>query len=157
MPAKRGFTLIEILVVLLIIGIISGAALLAFGDFGARRKAIVNAEQFIAYVKLVQQKSILEMTTHGIKIDPNGYGTLKYDNENWQSLGNSNIFHWQAFPSSIKVNVFNVKSQGKYPAIIISSTGNMTPFKLTFGTNTEQVAILLGQPNGELTLQSAKP
>ena len=54
----QGFTLIEILVVVLIIGITLGFALLAFGDFGRQRQIITAAETFVNYVTLVEQQAL---------------------------------------------------------------------------------------------------
>ena len=70
MQTKRGVTLIEILVVLAIIGITLGFALLAFGDFGASRRVVASAEQFLNQVKLLEQQAVLTSTTFGIQFDP---------------------------------------------------------------------------------------
>ncbi|MFC3907603.1 type II secretion system minor pseudopilin GspH [Legionella dresdenensis] len=153
---QQGFTLIEILVVLLIIGIVSSAALLAFGDFGARRKAIVSAEQFAAYIKLVQQKAILEMNTLGIKIESQGYQAFRFeDGSNWKAINSNNLFRWHAFPRNIIVKLSNAAKSKNHPDIIINPSGDMSDFALDFGTDSEAgIAILYGRQDGRLTLQT---
>jgi len=153
MRAKQGFTLIEILVVILIIGITTTVAMLAFGDFGASRKAIVTAEQFQAYIKLVQQRAILEMNTLAINIKSNGYETLRFnDRLVWEPITNSALFRWRPFPAQVLVE-FRYKAQ-KQPDLIINPSGDMTPFSLNFGVVGEPALItLIGDDNGELHLE----
>lgn len=151
----RGFSLIEILVVILIVGIAAGFALLAFGDFGAARRATVMAEQFASYIKMVQQRAILEMNTLGINITPNGYQTYRFQQgTTWQPMSKNSPFRWQNFPSSIVVTFkSNIKNTSKEPDIIINSSGDMTEFVLYFG-NTRQARIttLVGQHDGSIVL-----
>src|SRR3712207_1831206 len=106
MQNERGFTLIEILIVVLIIGIIASVALFAFGDFGKSRQVKVTTEQFVAYIKLVQQRAILEMATLGINLTGEGYKTYRYlSDNNWQPMPkNSLIFH-RSFPKDITVTL----------------------------------------------------
>ena len=155
MRDKRGFTLIEILVVLLIIGIVSSVAFLAFGDFGASRKIVVAGEQFSSYVKLLQQKAILESNTYGIKIAKDGYKTLRLsDGLSWQSMPRAGTFNWHYFPKD-SVVVLNRKPPNSRPdpEIILYSSGDMSEFELMLGSLTEANLITItGKHNGELIL-----
>lgn len=150
----RGFTLIEILIVILIIGIMASVTLFAYGDFGASRKADTTAEQFIAYIKLVQQRSILEMVSLGVTVTSQGYETYRFDNNQWQLIPrNSHIFR-RSFPEGLVVNLkSNIKHGTKAPTIIITPAGKMTEFILTFGTSSQpEVNSVVGLYNGDLKL-----
>ena len=142
MPAERGFTLIEILVVVVIIGTTLGFAMLAFGDFGASRKATVTAEQFSSYIKLIQQRAILEANAFAINLNKEGYETLRFNRNSWQPMPNKSIFHSRNFPPTIVITLHRTKRQIKKPEIIISSSGDMTEFRMDFGTSS-QADILL--------------
>ena len=137
MRAERGFTLIELLIVLVIIGVTASIALLAFGDFGASRKIIVAAEQFSSYVKLIQQRAVLESNTFGITIKKDGYQTYRLeDGGKWQAMPLNSLFHWQYFPkNSIVVLQNKTTTSTNAPDIIINPAGEMTEFRLNFGSS----------------------
>ena len=158
MRVERGFTLIEILVVVTIIGITLGFALLAFGDFGADRRAIVNAEQFSTYLKLVQHQAILANNTLGVNLDKTGYSTYRFNQNNWQLMPKKSIFHFRAFPSNMMVSLrTRTKTKLKAPALIIDSSGNMTEFVAHFGTEQKpELRILVGQYDGQIKTERPK-
>ena len=124
--AIRGFSLIEILVVLFIIGITFGFALLSFGDFGEKRGIIVAAEQFTQYIKLVQQYAILETSTLRIQINQDGYQVLRFQPpKTWTPIASTPLFRLQHFPKGLIVN-----GGGRPVIIIVDASGDMTAFTL---------------------------
>ena len=153
-----GFTLIEILVVVLIIGITIGLALLSFGDFGGQRRIIMAAEQFINYVKLVEHQAILETSTLGIRLHQNTYQVLRFQSStHWQDMPKKSIFHQQHFPSSAVLRFANKTTKIGNPQIIINASGDMTPFKLTIGSEKQlNIVNVIGKRNGTITLQPFK-
>lgn len=154
----KGFSLIEILVVLLIVGITMGFAMMAFGDFGETRRITVTAEQFIQYVKLAQQQAILETRTLGIAFNNNSYQVLHLSQQgNWSPMGDKHIFHRQQFPKELSYRFRNTIIKHRTPQIIINASGDMTAFTLDFGTNKQTViATISGASNGAITIQTNK-
>ena len=153
--AHKGFTLVEILVVVLIIGITLGFALLSFGDFGGKRRIIVAAEQFAYHIKAVQQQAVLETSTLGIHISQAGYQTLRFEpnRHRWLPASSHRLFQMQPFPDNlIMVIKHSVHKKGQ-PDIIINATGDITPFTLELGTNKQPSLITLhAEPNGTVTV-----
>lgn len=160
MQNNRGFTLIEILVVLLIIGITLGFALLAFGDFGRERRIVVAAEYFLNYVKFAEQQAILENNTLGILMDQSNYQLLRFQPPNqWQRLSNKNVFRQQHFPSNTIIHLDMEKNSGNAQnnMIVINTSGDITPFRLHLGSNEHHDVIrVLGMRDGTVTLQRNK-
>jgi general secretion pathway protein H len=156
--SNKGFTLIEILVVILIVGISASIAVLAFGDFGSGRKAEVAAEQFQSYVKMVQQRAILETNTLGININQNSYQTYRFQNLKWQPMPKKSIFHSQKFPNKVIVTLqSSIKNQTFEPDIVINPSGDMTPFRLYFGNAANpKIITLIGQHDGDLILKKER-
>lgn len=155
MSNERGFTLIEILVIVLIIGITAGMAILAFGDFGASRKVTMAAEQFSTYLQLLQQKAILETNTLGVKFEKNTYLTYQLkEGKNWEQFTQNTLFHPRFFPQNAVLAIQSNKVLGN-PDIIIYSSGDLSPFVLTMGTVSQPNLIRLqGNSSGELILNN---
>lgn len=157
MTTNRGFTLIEILVVMVIIGITIGFALIAFGDFGASRRLQFAAEQLANKIKLVQQQAILESATYGLNIDKKNYQFFKFNNNSaWISLNNKGIYKITYFPQSSYIHLKTAAPTGQNtPAIIIHPSGDMTAFSLHFGSDKNTVSTVLeANTQGELSFKA---
>ncbi|MDP3704489.1 MAG: type II secretion system minor pseudopilin GspH [Legionellaceae bacterium] len=145
----HGFSLIEILVVILIISITLGFAMLAYGDFGEKRSIVTAAQEFANYVTLVKQEAILESSTLGIHTDSTGYEALRFQEpKTWQPMAQS-IFHHHRFPKRVVIHILPNRSQTKSPAIIVNASGDMTPFEIHFGTaKNANVVTVIGKSDG---------
>lgn len=158
MARNRGFTLIEILIVIVIIGITVGFALLAFGDFGNSKRILFAADHLVNTLKMAQQQAILETGTLGLRIDNSSYQILRLQNlSQWQPISNQGIFKAHSFPqNTIILLKTSYKAPPGYPDIIINSSGDMTPFSLRIGTSKDNIlTVLTGSHNGNL--QFSKP
>lgn len=154
-----GYSLIEILVVLLIIGITVGFALLSWGDFGEKRRCLNAAYQFQQYVELVQQQAILESTTFGIKINLHSYETLRFiSDEKWQPLTKNRSIHYKQLSDSIMLHSHQHSStiSKLTPEIIIQPSGELSAFTLDFGSNTQPKMVqVIGASSGDLKIQQS--
>lgn len=153
---NRGFTLIEIMIVIVIIGITVGFALIAFGDFGESKRILFAAEQLANNLRLAQQQAILETSTLGLRIDNTSYQILQLQNNSqWSSVSNKGIFKVNYFPQNTLITLkTNNHHHVGTPPIIITSSGDMTSFTLNFGSTKEnRIVLLIGHRNGTLKLE----
>lgn len=136
----RGFTLIEIMVVIVIIGIILTFVMLSFGDFGAQRRLNSQANHFAQLVKLLRLKAIIGADTYGIDISDKRYRFYQFvvDNQSpygrWIKLSNRAIFKPYTFSDNTTLELQHKKHQ-EQPDIIVSSSGDISPFVLTIKEN----------------------
>lgn len=154
---QRGYTLIEILIVVVIISITVAFAVLAFGDFGKNRRILLSAEQFANYVKLIQQQAILETKPFGLYINGNTYQAFRFTTPgNWNALPQTSIFRKRFFPDGALIILNASGQQNNNPQIIIHASGDITPFVLDVLSNKkEPIASIAGEFNGNVILKRA--
>lgn len=157
MNANRGFTLIEILIVIVIISMTVGFALLAFGDFGKSKQVLYAANQLENTLKLAQQQAILESSTLGLRIDSQSYQILKYQTSAWLPVSSRSVFKMHYFPEKTEITVkTSLNHLDSQPAIIINPSGEFSPFTIALGTK-EQGIIIMISGNAKRHLQITGP
>ena len=145
---KSGFTLIEILVVLVILGITTSVALLAFGDFGDSRRVEAEAQRFIQKVRLLRHQAILEATPYGMKITPTSYTIFRFSPPNTWTLATSTLLKPYFFPSKILLYL-NIQATDKKNWVVFQASGEITPFMINFGLkNQPNIAHVVAEDNG---------
>lgn len=153
---NRGFTLIEILVVMTIIGITIGFTMLAFGDFGAKRRIETEAEQLQQIFRVAQQQAILESATFGLRINNRSWQFLRFKPPaNWTAVSKRHVFKEHRFPKNMQILLKTpFKPRGNQPDILIDASGSITPFTMEIGTaGNPDLLIFTGQQNGHLSLK----
>jgi general secretion pathway protein H len=151
MRNKTGFTLIELLIVLVIIGITLSFALISFGDFGAKRRVISEAELFMSQIKLVQHQAMIESTPFSVRIGVKRYDVFRFKPpSDWVPVNPQQTLYHHVFPKNQVVHF-----DGESSAILIEASGDMTPFQLSFGLTTQSdITRVIGLANGALSLDA---
>ena len=80
-----GFTLIELMVVITIIGLASAAVVLALPD--PRGRLADQADRFAARVRVAHDTAVLEARTTSVWVAPGGYGFDTRRAGGWQPMG----------------------------------------------------------------------
>ncbi|HEX4049275.1 MAG TPA: prepilin-type N-terminal cleavage/methylation domain-containing protein [Steroidobacteraceae bacterium] len=84
--AARGFTLLELLVVMVIIGIVIAGAIISLGSTGRDRGLEQERDRLSALIDYVRDQGALMTTEYGILCGQHGYRFVYYDNLSMQWL-----------------------------------------------------------------------
>jgi general secretion pathway protein H len=135
----RGFTLLEIMIVLVLVGIITSFALLSVGG-GPRQRLAEEGQRLAALVELHQQEAILSGETRGIQFSRAGYAMLSLGEKGeWQSPAAADTLIRHALPEDIALGLWvedrpvDLKTAGKWPQVVLLASGETTEFVAVFG------------------------
>ena len=133
----RGFTLLEIMVVMVLIGILSSLAVLSIGG-GPRDRLAEEGRRLAALVELHQQEAILTGELRGIQFDQQSYAILGLDEQgSWRSLdATSNLVH-HALPEDIVLGLWVEDrpvrlEKTDFPQVLLLNSGEATEFVAVF-------------------------
>jgi general secretion pathway protein H len=82
--AERGFTLLELMVVLTIIGFISAAVVLAIPD--PRGRVVEDADRFAARLAAARDEAVVTARPMGLWVSASGYGFQRRDGDAWTPM-----------------------------------------------------------------------
>ena len=98
-----GFTLIEIMIVVFIIGLITAAAVITFG--GDRRDTELDkeAQRLDALFDYVREQAELQTRDYGFRVNAMGYSFVTFDvlQNQWREAGEDDALRLRAFPEGI--------------------------------------------------------
>ena len=100
-PARHtGFTLLELLIVLVVIGIMSSFAVLSVGTADRDKPLAKETQRLLALMRMASEESVQRTEQLGLRIDNDSYRFLIYDQNTWQSL-EDDLFRERSLPDNI--------------------------------------------------------
>ena len=157
---EQGFTLLELLVVLLIVGIIVSFAGLSIGQRSSR---VVHdeAERLNGLFQMASDEAVMDGRELAVEFAKDGYRFLELNQDNkWVSVEKDNLFRERELPPDIKLDLViegaeaSFKDKKNLPKVFVLSSGELTPFKLTLSVEGEQPYVLQGTSDGKLSLST---
>lgn len=144
----RGFTLLELLIVITIISIVIGLATLSTGLIG-NVPLEREAKRLHALIDQVSKEAIIQSKVIGIHFEDNSYTFLKLQNDQWEILSEDNTFKTRTLPDPLKLEhdfeSDDDDSEQLKPMVFFLPTGETLPFEITLRdmVNNEQYVITL--------------
>ncbi len=173
MPASRrqsGFSLLELLVVVVIVGIMAGVAVFSIGAIGQETPAETEARRLTALMQLVSEEALVQGRDFGLEIFSDGYRFLSWDPDSrlWVVPAGDELLRARSFPEDLQVGLVvegqevalfeeggrrEDRQDQVAPQVAISAGGEFTPFELYLAEAFEPSAWLLtGEADGSLEL-----
>jgi general secretion pathway protein H len=143
-PVSAGFTLVEILVVLVIIGLMVIGALLSIHTATSDSDLDKERNRMIAIMDYLRDQATLESREYGIRFFEGGYEFLVYNprDDMWLRLENDNLTQARQLPAGLDMTVLiegrkvvlppaKVKDEERKPHVLLFSSGELNLFELT--------------------------
>lgn len=138
-----GFTLIEVLVVLIIIGVVASFAVLSTGQRHPLQRLHEESKRVLALIELAAEEAVMRNQQLGLCIFPGGYGFSELQQERWQGLAADGLFRHRTLPAgffleleveeeAVDLDSCEESTEDTEPQIWIFSSGELTPFELQF-------------------------
>jgi general secretion pathway protein H len=142
-PAQRGFTLIEIMVVVLIIGIMVAGTVISIGVAHGDREIENQRDRILAVTDFVREQAALQNREFGIRCFRGGYEFLVYDGDTglWMRAESERLTSVQKLPEGLSLELSVEGRRIVLPAeealpdelapqVLLYSSGEITLFEL---------------------------
>lgn len=147
---SRGFSLLELLIVVTIIGIFAGVAVLSMGVVGSDREVEREAFRLQSLMNLLREEALMQSRDFGVEFAENGYRFYVYDYQQlrWILPLGDNLLAARELVEPVNVDL-RVEDrdlvlemareddgmddeEDPEPQVMILSSGEMTPFEASF-------------------------
>ncbi|MDR6965899.1 general secretion pathway protein H [Shewanella putrefaciens] len=178
---QTGFTLMEVMLVILLMGLTAAAVTMSIGNSGPQQALERTAQQFMAATELVLDETVLSGQFIGIVIEKTSYQFVFYKDGKWNPLEKDRMLSEKQMETGVSLNLvldglplvqedeeekswfdepfIEAKTEDKKkhpePQIMLFPSGEMSAFELSFIAKTDkgQIDVLVvGDALGRLTL-----
>lgn len=170
---QRGFTLLELMIVVVIIAILMAAAMLSMSFTSIERVLNEEGRRFAALIRYAREEAILQTQDLGFQVDENGYRFLVLDpiSGQWAGAEFDEVLRERTFPEDIEATLWiegagfelgdpNAEKQdpGNLPQVFILSSGEVSPFDLILRSDATPAKVTVSaQYNGKTEVEVDDP
>ena len=177
---SRGFSLIEILVVIVIVGIVMSIAILSITLAGGDSQLREEAQRMVSLVEVAQDESLLQGREFGLEFMQGAYRFVEFDplTRQWTEIVGDDTLRLRQLPEELELELFIedrrvvLKSdparmrmeedarpgvEQYAPHVLIYSSGDMSPFELHFVRRIDDSMLAVqGNFAGEIEIVTAE-
>ncbi|MEX0977084.1 MAG: type II secretion system minor pseudopilin GspH [Woeseia sp.] len=174
-----GFTLIEVLVVVIIVGIVSAVVILSFGVLGDDRAMQQQARRLASLVDLASDEALMQGRDYGLEFTRQGYRFLEHDpfSGQWQEIIGDDVLRPRQLDDDLELDLVledrNIALGEQFsaaetdeddersaddfaPHVLIMSSGETTPFSLLIVRSSDRSEVQVEMSvTGEIEIQLA--
>ena len=169
---SKGFTLVEILIVLLIITVVVSLTVLTVNSTGRDSQLDEESRRIEGLVGLLHERALLEGRDFGLRIEPTAYEFVVYDSrrDRWLMLDQEREFRHRELPKGVSFQLQldsqtvvikavdrNLSSgEPPRPQVAIAASGDGTPFRLILLRDATQAkAVVDGDALGKISREDS--
>jgi general secretion pathway protein H len=169
---NKGFTLVEILVVIVIMAVVISITVLSVSATGRDSQLDEESRRIEGLVGLLHERALLEGRDFGLRIEPAAYEFVVYDprRDRWMMLDQEREFRHRDLPKGITFQlqldsqtvvikpIDKNLSSGDLPnpQVAIAASGEGTPFRLTLQRDATQAkASVDGDALGKISRENS--
>lgn len=176
----RGFSLIELLVVVVIVAMVTSIALLSIGLLNDDRELDTEARRLAALINVIQEEAAMQGRDFGLELMTGSYRFVEYDafSSQWIEIVDDDLLRLRELPEDVEFDLFLegqrivlepdpaeieeadedaeafTRTSNTYtPHIFLFSSGDVTPFQLTLlSVNTRTTVPMEGNYLGTIKI-----
>jgi general secretion pathway protein H len=165
-----GFTLLEVLVVVVIIGIIASMAAVSTRVLGGDHEMDQEAKRLVAILGQAREEAVLQGRDVGLRIDARGYDFLLYDarSERWDLAADDPLLRERTLPDGLEASLRLESRPVQLPAraapternpalpqVVVLASGDLVPFELRLErAGTQELRAIVGRAEGTFEILS---
>ena len=154
---SAGFTLLELMVVLVLVGIIFSFAMLSLGGDDLGEMMEQETRRLVTLLELASDEAVLRGEELAVQFSADGFEFLILQNAVWQASGEDGLLKAYELPPGIELRIEvdgdppvlveqdeeEDEEDSETPQVFILSSGEMTPFTATLQSRDSEVRYLL--------------
>lgn len=135
----RGFTLVEVLVVIVIAGILTGTVLMVIGQSGPAQANQRELVRLSASLEVLCDQALLDGAARGMRFHADGYDFWQYQPDTWLQLPSDSRPRPVRWPEGmrpqveIENHVIHPARRQRMPQVVCTGIEPPTPFEIEIG------------------------
>ncbi|VVN45227.1 hypothetical protein PS862_00407 [Pseudomonas fluorescens] len=130
----RGFTLLELMIVIVLIGVLLGMVSFATGP-NPKRQARQEADGIVRMIHQLRERAVLAGQEHGLRLSVDGYRAMRLDVRGWEPV--TALYRW---PGDLRPRLeqeghpVSLGADEGPPQLLMLSSDETSAFTLTFAS-----------------------
>lgn len=133
---SRGFTLIEVLMVVVILAVVTAAGVQVMSGMSATDRMKRQAEQFVSNLQFMCEQALFENRAYGLEVLSSGSEVMTFQGKEWLPAPNiATSFDSDEWPKELRLQgqlTLLSATPKNNPHIMCDTLGMVSPFELTW-------------------------